>query len=86
MQPRSIPDSRIWDGAHRATFGAPPGMEAEIRPVEVLVEDHPTMGRTVNLLVEVDEDDLEKLRNDPHFWLTIYGGGLPPFSLTVPEP
>jgi hypothetical protein len=85
MQPTSIPDRRIWDGAERRTFGAPRGMEDTVRPVEVLVDASP-IGPAVHLLVKLEPDDLAQLGNDPHFWLTIFGGGLPPFSLTVPTP
>jgi hypothetical protein len=85
MQPVPIPDRRIWDGARLVTIGAPRGMEDTVRPVEALIEQHPQLGRCAHLLVRVDQLDLERLAADPHFWLTIYGGGLPPFSLTVPE-
>jgi hypothetical protein len=61
-------------------------MEDQVRPVEVLVEQDSPIGPAVHLLVKLEPDDLTLLGNDPHFWLTIYGGGLPPFSLTVPEP
>ena len=86
MQPVPIPDRRVWDGAKLVTVGAPRGMEDTVRPVEALVDQVPGIGRAFHLLVKVDPLDLRSLRDDPHFWLTIYGSSLVPFSLTVPEP
>jgi hypothetical protein len=86
MQPIPIPDGRIWAGTKRVTFGAPQGLEDTVAPVEALAEPDAPLGGALHLLVKVDPQDLERLQADPHFWLTIYGGRLAPFSLTVPEP
>jgi hypothetical protein len=86
MRPTPIPDRRLWDGAARLTLGAPRGHENQVAPVEALSELSTPLGHAFHLLVKLDPDDLERLRHDPHFWLTIYGQQLPPFSLTIPEP
>lgn len=86
MGPKPIPDRRLWDGVRRVTLGAPRGLEDMVAPVEALVEAASPLGPAFHLLIQVDEADLARLRDDPHFWLTIYGPAMPPFSLTVPDP
>jgi hypothetical protein len=96
MRPVPIPDARIWadpDGIPlpRLTVGAPRGHEDACAPVEALVEERPGTGPEtlpgpqLHLLLALEDGDLDRLRADPHLWLTFWGP-ITPFALTVPDP
>lgn len=93
MRPVSIPDARIWEPEGttrlaRRTIGAPRGHEADVHPIEVLVEEDVPgapqgLGPQIHVLVGLEDGDLERLIVDGHLWLTFWGGVVP-FALTLP--
>lgn len=84
MKPISIPDELVPQHWKRFTIGAPVGEEENISPVEAIV---PMNGhRRYAMLIEIDESDRMALaHNGGLFWLQIYSGSLPPFSVNVVE-
>lgn len=85
MRPVPIPDDRIWEGSRRVVVAGPDGdLTGEIRPVEALVDvvdDTPRF----SILIKLDPEDLEKLKDNPHIWLMWWGHYLHPFSIDVED-
>lgn len=78
-----VPIEEIWEGHHRLVISAPDGdLTGDIRPVEALRDDDET---TFSMKIALEPGDLEALTEHGHFWLTIMGRQLQPFSLRLPE-
>lgn len=80
MRPSSVPDDEIWEGGKRVTLGAPPGLEKEIAPLEV-ISTNTELGHEFAFRVEVDEADLEKLRLTGAFYVTFISPVFPPVQV-----
>lgn len=87
MRPSPIPADRVWAGGVRRVFSAPNGdlTDLDIAPVEVIVD--PGLGGVarVNVLMQLEDGDLQRLTDGGAVWLSMLGG-LMPFSLTVVGP
>lgn len=76
MRPGPIPDRDLAHGGQRRTFGAPAGHEDTIRPVEVLCRDGDP-APTYSMRIELEDGDLERLADQGHLWLTMWGAVVP---------
>lgn len=81
MKPSDIPEKEMWGGSARHTFGAPEGMEENVRPLEVLVDIDETLGPEINVRIELEEGDLEKLQTNGCFYIGLLGVVLPPIRV-----
>lgn len=72
-KPIDIPDSRIIEGMRRVTLGAPPGMEDNCRPLEMLRDD---TNHEYWVLCKWE---------DKEFWFIILGDMFPPISFAPVE-
>lgn len=84
MRPVPIPEDRVWEGGVRRVFAAPDGdlTNPDIAPCEVVIDAGIGGIARVNVLLELEEGDLERLANGGAVWLSMLGG-LSPFALTV---
>lgn len=82
MKPIPIPDDMLPSDTKRATVGAPRGREDNISPIEVwqgfTSDGEPAQG----VLVELDDDDLRAIAQDPRIWLIFLSHRIVPFSFT----
>ena len=85
MRPVPIPDELVWPG--RRIVVAPPGGDMThetIRAVEAVVDlGVDNTGPRFCIRVGLDEGDLAKLADNPHFWVTFHGEHLHPFGLVI---
>jgi hypothetical protein len=83
MRPTTIPDSEIWQGAHRMIMAPPDGdlTNDKIRPLEMLAEIHDGTP-TYSAMCTLEPGDLEMLQAGGRVWVTFYGGVMP-FCVTV---
>jgi hypothetical protein len=85
LRPVPIPDEFVWPGGVRRVIAGPDGdLTGEIRPVEAIIDSGPH-GTRFCILVRLDDGDLERLREDPRFWLLWWGDHLHPFGVEMPE-
>lgn len=85
MRPSTIRDEDVWPGAVRMVIAGPDGdLTGGIRPVEALVDKVDGATRFCMRIV-LDKGDLEQLAKHGHFWLTMLGAQLQPFSLVMPD-
>jgi hypothetical protein len=84
MRPVPIPEDRVWAGGVRRVFAAPDGdlTNPDIGPCEVIVDAGIDGTARVNVLLQLEDGDLERLTNGGAVWLSMLGG-LMPFALTV---
>lgn len=87
MRTTPIPAEFVWEGAHTQTIGPPPGYEAEIAPVDAVVDWPESIPGQVRLSVrcELEAGDLAKLAAGGHVWISFYGQ-MVPFSVDVTGP
>lgn len=82
MTPVPIEDEEVWEEHHRLIIAGPDGdLTGDIRPVEALRDANET---TFSMKIALEPGDLEALAEHGHFWLTILGRQLQPFSLAIP--
>lgn len=91
MRPAPIEPSQVWEGGVRRTIVAPDGdpTNPEVAPVDVII-DMATTGQLdgavrFNVCWQLEEGDLEALRERGRLWVTIYGRQLPVHSVSVEE-
>ena len=79
MKIRNVHDSdaTTWPDCIVRTLGAPPGMEREVAPAEVM-----TGGIETHVPWQPDEIDVARLAHGGTIWLTVLGG-LPPHRIEV---
>lgn len=86
MRPVPIPDEMVWPGGRRIVVSPPGGdlLDDRIRAVEAVVDlgSFNDMPRFC-LRIALDDGDLAKLADNPHFWLTVHGEHLHPFALVI---
>lgn len=88
MRPGLIDESDVWPGGVRRVIGPPDDdPTGPIRPVEVVVDSvegpawYPEVPR-FNVRVQLEEGDLERLRQQGCFWLSLLGTQLQPFQVS----
>lgn len=84
MIPVPIPEDRLWQGAQRIVVGPPSGDPTDdtIRPVEA-VSETTEIGHVFRMLIQLEPGDIERLQQDPHFWVSIFALRLPPFDVAT---
>lgn len=84
MRPVPIPAETVWEGGVRRVFAAPDGdlTNPDIGPVDVIVDAGLGGVARVNVLLQLEDGDLERLQSGGAVWLSMLGG-LMPFALTV---
>ena len=86
MQPTSIPDHLILDGAVRQTCTAPDDPRyADVADCEALIDRGPNDLARVHVRLELEAGELEQLAAGGHVWVTFLGGILP-FSVCTTSP
>lgn len=80
MRPVPIPGNLIWEGATRRIIGPPDGdfLNPHIVPVEALMDED---GIAIRMVLE--DDDIEKLKTHPYFWMHLSVNQLPVFWMHV---
>jgi hypothetical protein len=84
VRPVPIPNERLWQGTRRLVVGPAGGdpTDDRIRAVEVLSEIT-DMGHVFWALIALEPGDIERLQQDPHFWLSIFAPQLVPFNVDI---
>ena len=81
MRPVPIEDEMVWDGSKRVVLMPPDDdLDSRVAPVEVL-RDEDSYGPRHCILVSLEDEDIETLRENGKFWFVVYGNRLPVFSV-----
>lgn len=94
MRVTPIADEKLWEGAERIVLGPPAGEDptGPVRAVEAAVDyialsedaSHPLP--RFNLRVQLEDGDLEALRENPELWVSFICYQMPPMQVgLLPE-
>lgn len=87
MRPVSIPDALLPPDTVRVTLGAPNDDDLinrrKIHPLEAWRGEASDGVPAIGVLLQLDEGDLEKLKEDDRIWLVFIGPTTYPFSFAL---